>query len=320
MVLEDSEVSDTPTAAWLITCTILCLAIVAYSVVMDRDATGSIAYQIGYNLPLAAIFGGLLYLVFKRRVAGKIGWLGAGVIFFALMAGSFIAAARQQSEMRQMAMDLKKTFGAVESNIESGKTLPVPAVSGGSSEAAKVGAVVNKMVARSMGQRQEYDRDLEAIGWSSILDAKRLVKDKSFDESRSLLSKARTVMDKYAGQTYALYAGMRSDIENSDLGPNAKAAMLEGFNRSETSSKNNAAKVWDLERQALDEIEKAIAGLHGARGYWLMEQNQLAFKRQQDLEQFNAHMSRVQELVAEQQAIQTKAVKKAQSRMDAMGR
>lgn len=318
---DNADPSDTPTPAWLATCTVLCLAIIAYSIVVDRDTIEGIAYQLGYNLPIAAFFGALLYLAFRRRVSIKVGGLGFGLIFAALMVGSVLAAVRQQAEMRQLADDLKKSYGAAKSNPATG-SMPtaIPTGSGRSGEAAKMAVVVNKMLSRGLAQRQAYEKELAAIGWDTIIEPKRLIADKSQAESAAMIRQARAIMQKYAMKSDELYSLMRADIADSELGPNSKASMLAGFDKSGQSARNKAAKVWVLEGQALDQVENVIKLLAEAPGMWSVDNGQVMFQRQQDADQFNGYMARVQELVAQQDAIQNKALTKAQDRMDTIGR
>ena len=70
----------------------------------------------------------------------------------------------------------------------------------------------------------------------------------------------------------------------------------------------------------LDQVENVIKLLAEASGMWSVDDGQMMFRRQQDADQFNGYVARVQELVAQQDAMQNKALTKAQDRMDTIGR
>src|SRR5882724_6856443 len=101
-----------PSKAWLVSCAALCLAIVAYGVLGAKETSGNIAYLLGYNLPIALLLAGALYVVFCRRESGRTSWLGFFFIYTALITASIIASNRQRTELRTAVTEIERAVAA----------------------------------------------------------------------------------------------------------------------------------------------------------------------------------------------------------------
>ena len=166
--------SGSPSKTWLVTCAALCLAIVAYGVLGEKDSSGDVAYQLGYNLPIAIFIAGGLHLVFRRREPAQAGWVGFLVIYAALVAASFIATNRQRGELKTAAAEIERTVVAATQATSASTPVappPVPAAPIAGGDAGKMEAVVKTMMNRMLAQRREYELELEAVGWSTFSTA-----------------------------------------------------------------------------------------------------------------------------------------------------
>ena len=122
--------SGSPSKTWLVTCAALCLAIVAYGVLGEKDSSGDVAYQLGYNLPIAIFIAGGLHLGIRRREPAQAGWVGFLVIYAALVAASFIATNRQRGELKTAAAEIERTVVAATQATSASTPVAPPPVPG----------------------------------------------------------------------------------------------------------------------------------------------------------------------------------------------
>lgn len=311
-----------PSTAWMIVCGAICAAILAYGLLGYKSVTGGMAYQAGRDLPVALVLSGVLYFAFLKREKSGTGWLGLLLVYASLVGASYLASQRVKADIRDAVSQVHETLSAIqEANITgTAAPEPKPVVASGSSEGARMGAVMQALVNRSLVQRREYELELEAIGWSSILDAKRLNTDPTLSESREILQKAGDVVEKYRQKTARIFTEMREDIERSDLSAETRRSMLEGFDSTLEQGKAQAAELWGLEEAVVDEIGKIIDLLAARRKDWQIENNQILFQEQHDLDQFNSHMAEVQVIVAKQQEMQSASIQRSKDALDRVTR
>lgn len=316
------QVRASPSKGWLAACAMLCVAIIAYGVFGDRDTSGDIAYQLGYNLPIAIFLSGALHFAFRKRESARTSWIGFALVYASLIAASVVANNRQKTELRAVAADVQQTIAAVQSSVVSGSPPPPPmAISQVSSgETGKMEVVLKTMINRMIAQRREYELELEAIGWSKILDGQRLRGDATLAESRTILQQAKDIVAKYRSRTTELFAQLRRDIETSDLKAGNKRSMLAGFEKTADQSKAQTMELWSLEEQALAQIENTFNLLAARRGGWQIQDGQVMFHRQADLDLFNSYMSQAQAIVAKQEEIQSASLRRTQDSLTRLGK
>jgi hypothetical protein len=318
---DDVDISDTPTLPWLIACIALCLVLIVYRFASHKEMPANLGFQVGYNLPGALVFAGLLYAAFRKKVSVQVGWLGFGLVFASMIGATVVTANRQKVEMRKVAAEMRTSLDTVKSSLESGAgNGSIPLTSAAQGDAGKMAVIVKTMLNRMLAQRRAYEQELDGAGWSKVLDPARIDQDKYLDETRTILRQAREVMKKYEDKTDELFVQMRADVEKADINAEMKESMVAGFNKSEAKSKSNAMVIWKLEGQALDQVSNAVTLLGNARAHWQIEGGQFAFQRQADLDQYNAYMAKLQEIAAKQEAIQNSAMQKAQDRMQQIGK
>lgn len=313
--------SSAPGKTWLVACGVVCAAILAYGFAPNRDAGSDLAYQLGYNLPIAIFIAGLLHVFFRKREPARTSWIGFVVIYVSLVASAMIAANLFEARMRAVAVEVDKTMSAVQASVSTGSPLPAPLqVNTTAGNLTTVEDVVRAVVNRSLAQRREYELELSAIGWEKILDGTRLRADSTLVESRTMLQQGRTIVAKYRSRTDALYSQIRQDIESAALPSGARASMLAGFEKSATSGKTRAAQIWDMEEQVLSQFGAIIDLLSARRNGWQIQDGQIMFNRQADLDQFNAHIARIQSITERQQQLQNAVMQQTRDTMKVLGK
>lgn len=301
-----------PSRTWMAACAALCVAILAYGALGDREPSGDFGYQVGYNLPLAIFIAGGLHLAFRKRESSHTSWIGFALVYISLITASLIAGQRLKPEVKDAAVQVQQSLAAVQAAASAGTTTPppIPVTNAGTSEGGKMGVVMKTTVNRMLAHRREYELELDAIGWGKILDGQRLKGDVTLAESRTMLQQAKDVVLKYKSKTSDLFVTIRQDIERSDLSSSSKQSMLAGVDSTSAQGKAQAMEVWMLEEQVLDEVGKVLALLSARRSAWQIQDGQVMFQSQKDLDLFNSYLATVQSLAAKQEQIQTSSLQR----------
>lgn len=316
------QVSATPSRAWFASCAAVCLAILAYGAFGNGESSNNLAYQLGHDFPIAILIAGALHIAFRKRESNRTSWIGFALIYASLITASVLASNREKSDLRQVAVEVHQTMAAVQSSIASGSAAPPPmqTTAAGTTESGKMGVVIKTMMNRMLAQRREYELELDAIGWSKILDGQRLRNDSTLAESRTIIQQAKQIVGKYRARTNDLFIQVRRDIDVSDLAAYSKQSMLSGFDRSAQQGKAQAIELWSLEEHVLGQIENAFNLLGAKRSAWQIQDGQIMFHSQADLDLFNSYMSQVQVLVAKQEKLQTASLQRTQESLTQMGK
>ncbi|MEY4564028.1 MAG: hypothetical protein RLZZ618_3305 [Pseudomonadota bacterium] len=311
--IDETKVPTGISKLWLLSCALLCAAIVAYSLSGERMVSGDLSYQLGYNLAVAAFLAGLLHLLFRRKQAAWTGALGFALIFAALFGGAMSAMRQQKADLGSAVSDIEKAVAGVQSSVASGTATPAPIPTGGEADTAagRMGALLKKMVNTMLAQRREYEAELDAIGWSQILDAQRIQNDPQLTATRDMLRRGKEIVARYRQKTREIFPQMRQDIEAASLDSETRRGMLTGFDKSTERGQAQADEVWGLEEQVLSQIEDAANFLGQTRSAWQVDGGQVAFHRQADLDSFNALMAKVQATIAQQEQLQSASLRKA---------
>jgi hypothetical protein len=127
----------------------------------------------------------------------------------------------------------------------------------------------------------EYQHELEAIGWNSILDPTRLHSDTNLVESHAIYVKAKEVVQRYRARHAAILKAMSMKIADWNIDPNLKQEMRQAFDESAKSWQPKIDRTWDLEEQALDEVGNALNLLGGKSGSWTVVKGVMLFKADQ---------------------------------------
>lgn len=320
--LQEVQKSARPSTVWIAACAMLCTAVLAYGLSGNKDTSGGLAYQVGYNLPIAIFLSGALHLFFRKRESAQTSWLGFAFVYASLISTALISDHRQKSELRVAAAEMQQSIAAVELAASSGQAPPtlLPITPATSGEIGKIEIFLKTMVNRVLSQHREYELELEAIGWSNILDGSRLKNDSTLTESRTMIQQAKDIVTKYQLRTDKLYAQMRRDIETSDMSAESKRSMLTGFDEKLSQGKSQAAELWSLEEQVLGQIENVFNLLSARRGGWQIQDGRVMFQRQADLELFNSYIEKVQAIVIKQKQVQSAAFQEAKDSLSAFGK
>lgn len=318
----EARIPAMPSRTWFASCAAICLAILAYGAFGNGETSSDLAFQLGHDFPIAIFIAGALHIAFRKSESNRTSWIGFALIYATLIVASVIASNRQKVEIRQAAAEVQNAVAAVQSSIASGTASPLPIQINNNvtTEAGRIGILVKTMMNRMLSNRREYEIELDAIGWSKILDSQRLRNDSSMAEGRIMLQQAKEIVSKYRKRTNDLFVQVRRDIETSDLTANSKQSMLTGFDKTSQQGKAQAMEIWSIEEQVLSKFENIFNLLGARRNRWQIQDEQVMFHRQADLDLFNSYVAQIQVLVAKQEKIQTTSLQRTQDSLMQLGK
>lgn len=154
------------------------------------------------------------------------------------------------------------------------------------------------------GQKNDYLLEFEAIGWNSILDPQRIRVDKGLVESKVTIRRAKKIVAKYKEKTNVLLHNAREKIQSLNMSASSKRKALSGFDRGMDKAKNQIDAMWTIEGELLKEFENIINLLSARNGSWVVEEGQILFYNDSDLNRFNSYIASIQSLINQQQQIQ----------------
>lgn len=261
-------------------------------------------YLLVWNVPYAIAVWIIFYFATGRK--GSRRWNEAAflLILVSLMAGSFLRAVGNRAEMGRAAWEIQnyvKTISehagnieAIAEQLEAMKDAPVTSNGyGGEYERFMKGTINENLL-----QQLDYGRQLDVIGCTRILSAKRLEQDLTFDESKAILHKTRELITQQKNKSYALLEQTRAEMEGLRLPKDFKRGMLEGADHA--LSQKESIHRWELEGEMVDEMEKIITLLSEKKNDWRIIDGSIRFDKLADANEFNMYLTTL-EKIADQQ-------------------
>ena len=326
------EASETPQPAkkpslvigsiWL---AVLCVGVFVYNV-LRSDSGGGASYPGASYAIGEGIGGGLLFwVIFHFVIAKRRGWGFSGLSLVLILAlatvGTLInfKARENREQMARMNAGMRKEMEAIASAVKEGKPTAkidtTPAAQGDIGEMERFGRA---FMSRMAEQRNDYLRQLDAIGWDKILDPQRIAGDKSLTQSKAMVSKARPIVAAYKEKALATMEGARADIDKLQVSEDAKAGFRKGFERSLENSRGRLTEQLDLEGRIVEEVGKLFDLLSAKTGTWSVRNGKLVFADQATLSGFNGHIAEIQKMAARQEALQKQAVDSTRAKLENM--
>ena len=172
-------------------------------------------------------------------------------------------------------------------------------------------AVVSEMERSANADRQEYEKDMAAIGWDKLLDPLRLQKDANLSESRTMVRRMHESVARQRAQIDPRLARLRSIIERSDLSESDRREMLSGFDGGLADRKKQANAQWGLEAEALVQFEELVDHLAAKRRAWTIQDAKIVFANQAELDKFRGFLKNIEQISAKQEALRKAAAEHA---------
>jgi hypothetical protein len=306
--------SNLPSPSWFVATALICIAIIAFGLSVDFARSDNTAYELGKKTHVAMIIALVLHIIFRSRERKLTGWIGFGLIYISFFIATIFATSRYKEQTEILKNDLREVLSNTRSSFTEGKEISnnVEFKSEGNSNQAKASIAIKKSLSYANENRRAYEAELEAIKWNSILQPDRISNDKDLSESRTILTKAKEIINRYKDSTDSIYQKMRDEIINADLDNQYKQGMLKGFDKSIVSSKENANQLWNLELEITVNIEKIINHLHQNRIKWTIKDNQIMFMTAEDNDAYNSKLNAIDQIVEKQHQLQLNQLKRAE--------
>lgn len=304
-----------------------CLTVAFLVFMFPGDRPRDFAYLAGYSLMMALLVSVVFMLIFGRKQGKAFGGVAFLAIYLTLLASAYVAATHRKAPTRQelaaTASSLKSDLDHVFNTQTDSKGLPqrmepVAATGTAKGELGEMERYMKSVVNMTIAARNDYLAELDAIGWSNILDAERLKNDHSFAESQNMLRRVKEIIVKYRAKSASHQKEARSGIDALALSESQKNSMRAGFDRSSSESAKRITAMWDLEEQVVKEFDNLIALLSSTRRNWTVSEGNIAFTEQSDLDQFNAYLDNVKKLTEKQEAIQRQTLSSTKDSIDKM--
>src|SRR4029077_212018 len=147
---------------------------------------------------------------------------------------------------------------------------------------------------------KDYERELAAIGWETILDPERLGRDSTSMMSNLIVQKAKTIVAKYKTRTYVLCENSKQAVSDIPVSEWAKQHMVNDIGKVREEVHAWLDERWSWEAQIIVVVEQVVAWLSSRRDAWSVENGVLVFASENDLSQFNSYMTELDKVTSHQ--------------------
>ena len=253
----------------------------------------------------------------RRKILRIIGFVALGEVFLALGALDLVGrdSVQSQQQAAQLAASLQGEMNRLATAADDTESLePIerrPIVPQTRGEYGEVERLMPEFFDQMAAQSNDYAAELKAIGVFSLLDPQRIGNDPTLVESRAMLDKAKAVVRRYEKMGRDYMAGMQARIDTLALSAASRRAVRADFERGLDDALGQFGAVWDLEMQAVLEMEKIIDVLAAVPGQWWVQDGQLAIAREEDRARVNAHFATIGRIVAQQEQIRWASLEQA---------
>jgi hypothetical protein len=297
---------------WLIV-VLVSAALFLYTRFVMHSRSLDFAYELGQGIGTSL----LLHLVLRKRAVGSAGWGGFLLMLLASVLGTLMAVESRRTDQQffvsEMKGVIKQIEGAGTQEVYT-KPLSTGSIAEPQSQMGKMTTLIKKSVDESLHLQADYDRALDEIGGEKIFDVDRLRQDQHMVESRKKINQLKALVEKYRQLNIDKLNRGTQLIQTADLSEQTKTEMLVGFNKTYQTHMNQLVGVWDLEAQAVFEMEKLIDLLNSSR--WSVKDQKIVFNEPDSANRFNKYLSSMNEIAAKQEAIRKAFIDNMTTRID----
>jgi hypothetical protein len=238
------------------------------------------------------------------------------------MASSLIGYSQPQHEAKQMFSEIQKDYKEINSSDTDAPVWPkriekqldtTPTTKG---ELGEIEGIIKKLMNQIVSQRNDFLSEIKALGWEKILDPERLKKDRDLIESNSMILKAKDIVGKYRTKNYTLLEDLRKDFDGLNVSASSKQNMMNGFDAGIAKARAQIDTTWNSEANTITEFENIFTLLSARKGKWQVQNGQILFEGDDDINKFNSYVASIQDLTRKQEAIQKQNVQKVISDME----
>jgi len=271
--------------------------------------TSKTPYLIGYCLGIGLVIWCISRIIFGKEKAKNV-W----IIIAALITGSFVGyyqhrgTATQTMAETQVWGEIQKSVSTfadglydAQINLQRIEAMDTtPKVKG---EFGELERSAKNLLNKKASLHNDYLLEFKTIGWERVLDADRIMQDKNLTESKVLVQKAYGIVRNYKAKAYALLDDAKAEIGSLNVSKEERDDFLLDFNVDLANQRSRSDAIWDLENKAISEVENIIVLLSARQGTWAIQNGQVLFSDQADLDAFNSYIAAIKENSVKQQSI-----------------
>lgn len=309
--------------SWIFGLVFICIVILIYGFIYSKNTVLDPMFLAGEYFVYALFIWGAFRVVFLKGRGGEVNSIVFVAIYITLVAGGLVAGQRNKyeamaavssiqqkmSHLARVAANSTETSNYIESAVMQ------PSVARG--EFGELERFMGEFIDRLVLQRKDYLLELEAIGWNSILDTKRIKNDTALSESRAIIQRAKDIVEKYEKNTVALIENTKLRIKALNASEAVKQNMLVGFEKGMEKSGKKIDEQWRLEKQVIQNFENMFLLLAASKA-WVIKDGQILFYRDGELARFNSYIQAIQSISDRQEQIRTSTLVEANEKMESL--
>lgn len=317
---EQSNAPSRGHGVWIVALVVLCLALLGYG---STNTVSNPAFLAGQNIGYALLVWGIFYAIFVRKCGATIGAVSFIAIYGALFFGGLIGASQQKQQAIKAFSAIQQEITRVNTALVDSSGVPTQIDSNPATkpqargEFGEMEHFMKGYIDRLVVQRNDYLGELQAIGWNSILDAQRIKNDTTLSESKTMIGKAKVVVDKYEKKTAVLVQDTRARMSVLTMSETTTKAMLAGFDESTRKASARMDEQWKLEKQGILQSENIVLLLAASKN-WVVEGGDIVFSNDAELDQFNSYVQKIQEIAQQQEHMQKENYAKVNQKLEAL--
>jgi len=218
-------------------------------------------------------------------------WLvGFAALCLASVGWAWMQRSQAQAESAAVIASMRKMSAAFQQAASTGQPLP-PVTQPSPGEAGKIELLMTTAYNHLLAPQRQYRATMAEIELPKLLDPDRLQADPSLASARATIRKAREVRADFQARLDAAFAAIRRDVQAADVKEGYKRSLQDAFDKMAQQIKAGAGgAAWTREEQALGQFEAAVNLLAARQGGWQVRNRKIEFRRQADLDAFNAQM------------------------------
>lgn len=306
---------------WIVILAVTCMLVLAYGYFYSKNIYADPAFLVGYYLPSSILIWIAYFIVGLRKLnARKIG-VTFLAIYVSMMASGLIGYSQNRMQAKTAIDEIRNEWEGISESTTSTGGMPgrintkVETKPKSRGEYGEIERYAKEVMDQMVSQRNSYVNEVSGIGWNSILDARRIEKDVSLVESKTLIRKARALVKKYSEKTQVLLNDAKDNIHSLNVSESVKKSMIIGFEEGMDIAAADIEETWELENQAVNEFAGIIDLLAATTDDWIVQGGQILFLSEANLSKFNNHIVVIQEIVQKQVSIQSKSSSEVDRRL-----
>ena len=304
---EDPNFERRPVLAFIVLA-VICLGVLAYELLVSSDRNTNIPNQIGQNAVFALLLFAAFRQVFGKHLSKNQKSASYVVLLGVLSAGSVIGSdIRTRSDAELLSRMQESVLSLVEGGVsEDGRIAPIelsPDAGSLQPEAALFEAHLTEYLNEIIANNNNYITELDAIGYSNLLDGERIRTDDGLTETRYIIDRTIAIIDRYDDLNVQTAYKFRDGIDNENVSEAAKASFKVSFDEGLESSLIRAEQIWTLERDIVFMMGELVNFLALSQSSWETDGDEFVFQTNKGLEMFNSFTGRINVAAQEQAAI-----------------